>query len=155
MPGNLPWVCAQRSTVALSVVLFPWQFFAPVSALCLPHLITSQCLTTVREGSHEEHHSLICLTERAARLYEVCVCACLCTHGRQWISQKGEEQRNEGGWRSLIAQHIWRGPGEDSGRLDRVRSRHLARTHNIHTNPHSVPLLVSRVALRFDLDTVG
>lgn len=91
----------------------------------------------------------------SGRLYEVCVGACLCTHGRQWISQKGEEQRNESGWRSLIAQHIWRGPGEDAGRLDRVRSRHLARIHNMHTNPHSVPLLVSRVALRFDLDTVG
>lgn len=65
-----------QSTIPLSVALFLWHCplpssSPPVSVLCLLHLITSQCLTTVREGSHEEHHSLICLTERV-RIWGVC-----------------------------------------------------------------------------------
>lgn len=60
----------KRRTITLSVTLFLWLVYPPVSALCLLHLITSQCLTTVREKSHEAHHSLICLTDF---VYEVCL----------------------------------------------------------------------------------
>ena len=70
-------LCALAPRLSLSLSLSP----PLVSALRLPHLITSQCLTTVREGSHEEHHSLICLTYPLTSMRCVCVCVCVWWRG--------------------------------------------------------------------------
>lgn len=66
----------------------------PVSALCLLHLITSQCLTTVREGNHEEHRSLICLTRRVL-VWSVCVCVCAYTWETMNQSKRKREERGD------------------------------------------------------------
>lgn len=71
MQGNQEY--ERKEVQSLSLLLS----LPPVSALCLVHLITSQCLTTVREGSHEEHRSLICLTYRLL-LWGACLCVCTC-----------------------------------------------------------------------------
>lgn len=91
LQGNLFWVGVQIRTTALSVALFLWLPLPPVSALCLLHLITFQCLTTVREGSHEEHHSLICLRGR------VCVWGvCVCVH--MWETMNQSKREGEERW---------------------------------------------------------
>lgn len=121
-----------RRTIILSVVLFPWPPSPLVSALCLPHLITTHCLTTVREGIHEEHHSLICLTYLPTCSVS-CVFVRVCAHMGDNESVK-TEKRKETGWRSLIAQHTWHEVWvEDAGWWGEGHSRHLARIHK-HIN---------------------
>ena len=54
---------------------------------------------------------------------------------------------------SNSAEHLTGGLSEGA---HGAHCRHLARIHkHMHTYPWIVPLLVSQVALRFDLDTVG
>lgn len=78
-----------------------------------------------------------------------CVCACIC--GRQLISQRRREKRlyifNSAA--PFDMRSWWRGvkAGWSPWRIARIDK---------HTYTHwSVPLLVSQVVLRFDLDTVG
>lgn len=115
-------------------------------SLSLPSLLsvsfTSSPLSTVREGSHEEHHSLICLT----RLYEVCMCV------RDTILSKRVEKRQDIDiFNDMV--YFTHALGEEAGRMKQTY-RHTLCLHT-HTHPWSVPLLVSQVVLRFDLDTVG
>lgn len=145
-----------RRIIILSVVLFPWPSFPLVSALCLPHLITTLCLTTVREGIHEEHHSLICLTYLPTSSVS-CVFVRVCAHMGDNESVK-TEKRKETGWRSLIAQHTWHEvwvKTRDGGTRSTADILHAYTNTYKCTYPWFVPLLVIQVVLCFDLDTVG
>lgn len=134
--GIFVWVWVQGSTIILSVALFLWPAFP--SRLCSlsasPHHLSVSHHCEGRKPWRASQPDLF----NAASSCMKCVCVCMCVHmgdNESVKEEKGRERRLD--IFNSTAYLTW-GLGEEAGRLNEIRGRHIAR---IHTHKHVYTLI--------------